>query len=197
MAATSRWITGNKAEARAPATVEETDFSTLAVAATITNGVLETTLLDAASPLLRLEGGGKVNLVNETLDFLAKPTVVATATGQGGKELEALRGLTIPIALTGSLFDPKVRFDFKEALKTRAVNEAKERLGVDEDELRDKAKAEERRARDKLETKIEEELGDGAADALRGLFGGRSRATPTPTPTPAAAPATEATEPPT
>jgi len=125
--------------------------------------------------------------------------VVATATGQGGKELEALRGLTIPIALTGSLFDPKVRFDFKEALKTRAVNEAKERLGVDEDELRDKAKAEERRARDKLETKIEEELGDGAADALRGLFGGRSRATPTPTPTPtpAAAPATEATEPPT
>lgn len=191
--------TGNKAEARAPATVEETDFSTLAVAATITNGVLETTLLDAASPLLRLEGGGKVNLVNETLDFVAKPTVVATATGQGGKELEALRGLTIPIALTGSLFDPKVRFDFKEALKTRAVNEAKERLGVDEDELRDKAKAEERRARDKLETKIEEELGDGAADALRGLFGGRSRATPTPTPTPtpAAAPATEATEPPT
>jgi AsmA protein len=187
-------FTGDMAAARAPATLEETDFSALSIAAKITNGVLETTLLDAASPLFRLDGGGKVNLVNETLDFLAKPTVVATATGQGGKELEALRGLTIPIALTGSLFDPKVRFDFKEALKGKALSEAKERLGVDEDELRAKVKAEEGRAREKIETKIQEELGDGAADALRGLFGGRSRATPTPAPEPEASPAAAAEE---
>lgn len=179
-------FTGNAAAARAPATVEETDFSSLAFAAKITNGVLETTLLDAASPLFRLDGGGKINLVNETLEFLAKPTVVATATGQGGKELEALRGLTIPIALSGSLFDPKVRFDFKEALKSKAVSEARERLGVDEDELRTKAKAEEARAKEKVESKIEEELGDGAVDAIRGLFGRAPRATPTPTAEPAA-----------
>ena len=181
-------FTGNLAEARAAGTIEKTDFSALSIAAKITNGLLETTLLDAASPLFRLDGGGKVNLVNETLDFLAKPTVVATATGQDGKTLEALRGLTIPIALTGSLFDPKIRFDFKTALQNKALDGARERLQAEEGELRQRAAAEESRAREKVESKIEKELGEGAADTLRGLFG-RSRATPTPTP------AAEAAEP--
>lgn len=173
------------------ASTESTDFATLSVSANIVNGLLKTDSLAAASPLFRLTGGGELDLAKETINFLARPTVVETATGQDGKALENLRGLTIPIQLSGNLFAPKVRLDIQEALKNRALDGARERLGAEKAELEAKRKAEEERLKQRAEEKITEELGEGAVDALRGLFGRPPRATPAPSPEAQPTPAPE------
>ncbi len=46
--------------------------------------------------------------------------IVATTGGQGGQELEALKGLTIPIRITGPLDHPAYQIEFS-ALVTEAV----------------------------------------------------------------------------
>lgn len=178
-------LAGDMVAARAAAnTSEETDFATFGAAASIVNGVLKTDSLNAASPLFRLTGGGEIDLAKETINFLAKPTVVETSTGQDGKALDNLKGLTIPIQLTGSLFAPKVRLDIKEALQQKALDGAREKIEEEKD-----------RVKDQLQEKLQEKLGPDAGEALRGLFGGSRRSTPAPTPTPAPTAAPEAAEP--
>lgn len=183
-------LAGNLDGARTEATTTEaTDFATLSVSANIVNGLLKTDNLSAASPLFRLAGGGELDLAKETINFLAKPTVVETATGQDGKALENLRGLTIPIQLSGNLFAPKVRLDIQEALKNKALDGVRQRLDGEKAELDQKRKEEEDRLKRQAEEKITEKLGEGAVDQLRGLFGRPPRATPAPSPQPSPAPA--------
>ena len=117
---------------------QETDFATITASANIVNGILKSDQLDAKNPLFRLTGSGQVDLVKETINYLAKPTVVETTKGQGGKDLEELRGITIPIKVTGALTDPKVRLDIESALKQKATEEVRGKLKDKEDELKDK-----------------------------------------------------------
>lgn len=114
----------------APAETEprQTDFAALTASATIVNGILKTDDLAAASPAFRLAGSGQIDLVNETIKFLAKPTVVETAKGQGGKGLDQLKGVTVPIQISGDLFSPKYKLDLEDALKDKAKEKVKEKL---------------------------------------------------------------------
>jgi AsmA protein len=99
--------------------------------------------LQAKSPLLRIEGEGSANLVTEQLDYTLHTTIVATAEGQGGKELENLKGLTIPIRVSGTFSDPKYRPDLASIAKARAKKE------LEKQQERLKSKAEEK-LKDKL-----------------------------------------------
>jgi AsmA protein len=117
---------------------KETDFAAISVSGQITNGILKTSDLSAASPAFRIGGAGEIDLVNETINYLAKPTVVETSRGQGGKGLEDLKGLTIPIKLTGSLYAPKYKLDIQEALKQKATEKIRGELKGKEDELKQK-----------------------------------------------------------
>ena len=117
---------------------KETDFSVISASAKIVNGVLKSDDLAASSPAFRLAGSGEIDLVKETINYLAKPTVVETSRGAGGKGLDELKGLTIPIKLTGSLFDPKYKLDVEEALKQKATEKLRNELKGKEDELKNK-----------------------------------------------------------
>src|SRR3546814_6572948 len=79
----------------------ETDFATISVSGTLNNGVLHSDDLSAASPLFRVGGSGDINLVDETIQYNAKPSLVESSTGQGGKDLSSLDGVTIPIRQIG------------------------------------------------------------------------------------------------
>lgn len=115
-----------------------TDFATITVSGKLNNGVLTTDDLNAASPLFRVGGAGTINLVNETIDYTAKPTIVETSKGQGGKELSQLNGVTIPIRLTGNLYQPKYKIDIKDAVKQKATEKVREELKGREDEVKQK-----------------------------------------------------------
>ncbi|GAC1630117.1 MAG: hypothetical protein NVS9B10_22240 [Nevskia sp.] len=156
---------------------QQTDFTEFAAKGHITNGVLQSDALDAKSPLFRLDGAGKIDLVNQTLDYTAKPTVVNTATGQGGKNLGDLAGIVIPIRVTGSWAAPKYSLDLKTALQQKATEKLRGRLG------------------EQIDKKLGDKLGDSPLkdqiqQGLDSLFGRKRKpeAPPAAAPAPAAAP---------
>jgi uncharacterized protein involved in outer membrane biogenesis len=91
---------------------KKTDFSEMSASFKITNGVAHNDDLRMKSPLLRITGSGDIDIGNETINYIAKPTVVASLKGQGGSDLQSLDGLTFPVKVTGSFDAPKFGLDF-------------------------------------------------------------------------------------
>ena len=91
---------------------QKTDFSEMSASFNIKNGVAHNDDLSIKAPILRITGSGDIDIGNETLNYVAKPTVVASLKGQGGNDLDKLSGLTFPIKLTGSFSAPKYGLDF-------------------------------------------------------------------------------------
>ena len=130
----------------------QTAFTELAASATIAKGIATNKDLSVKAPLFRLEGAGTINIPDSSLDYLAKVAVVETSEGQGGKDLAALKGVTVPIRISGQFDDPKYSVD----VASLAAELAKSKLG---DQLGD-------RARDEIN-----KVAPGLGDAIKGLFG--------------------------
>lgn len=99
---------------------DKTDFSELSASFRIAGGVARNDDLAAKSPFLRLAGSGDIDIGNDRLDYLAKASVVATSGGQGAKDLDYLKGLTIPVRASGPFDDISYRIEFA-GLSTEAV----------------------------------------------------------------------------
>jgi AsmA protein len=130
-----------------------TDFTELTATFAIRDGVARNDDLAAKSPLLRVGGEGAIDIGASTVDYLVRATVVDTSGGQGGRELEQLRGITIPVRLVG----PFDRVAYKVDIASVAADVAKQEVTR------------------RLEEKLGAKPGAGGAvgDALRGLFGGK------------------------
>jgi len=111
---------------------ERTDFTELEASFVIKNGIAHNEDLSAKSPLLRLAGSGDIDIGANSIDYLVKASVVASSSGQGGKELGELRGVTVPVKITGPLDAPRFRADLGaaagDAVKQRAEEKLKERV---------------------------------------------------------------------
>ncbi|MGB9670380.1 MAG: AsmA family protein [Halothiobacillaceae bacterium] len=107
----------------------QTDFTELSGSATIANGVINNPDLDGKSPLLRVQGAGTIDLPRSGIDYGLTVTVVQTATGQAGKELANLRGVPIPLKISGSLSDPSYSVDLGKVVEERAKKEVEKRVG--------------------------------------------------------------------
>ena len=111
---------------------QKTDFSELAASFTIKNGIAHNDDLDVKSPLLRIGGAGNIDIPQSRIDYTVKTSVVATTKGQGGDDLESLRGLTIPVRLTGPFDDLKYDVNYRavagDAAKSKVGEKIKDRL---------------------------------------------------------------------
>ena len=159
---------------------KKTDFSELTASFDIKNGVAHNEDLTMKAPILRLAKGdskGDIDIGNETINYLAKPSIVKSLKGQGGADLDSLAGFSIPVKITGTFSSPKYGMDFA------AIGAA-----VAKSSLLDKVGGEKGAAvKELLNT-------DNKADALKGLLGKKkSDAAPAPAETaPAANSATPA-----
>jgi len=126
---------------------ERTDLTELAASFVIKNGVAHNDDLSAKSPLLRLGGSGDVDIGAGAIDYLARVTIVGTSGGQGGKEAAELRGVTVPVKISGPLDAPRFRADLGAAARDIAREKAEEKIKEEKDQLRDRARE---RARDRL-----------------------------------------------
>ena len=131
----------------------QTDFSSLKGTFTANEGIGNNQDLELMSPLLRVTGAGDIDLPREVIDYSVRVSIVGTAEGQGGKTLEDLKGVTIPVKITGSFDNPRPKVDLASVLKEQATGEIK-------------AKAEE---------KLKEKLGDGLGGLLGNKLGGESK----------------------
>ena len=94
-------LSGQKDASTQASATEKTDFSALSMTARIDQGVAHSDDLDVKSPFLRIGGAGRFDIGRGTLDYTAKATVVAAPAGQDGRDLAALRGVTVPVRLSG------------------------------------------------------------------------------------------------
>lgn len=140
---------------------DRTVFSELSGSFNIRQGVATNKDLSMKAPLFRVQGQGDINLVTSQVNYLARLSVVETTQGQGGPELEALRGVTIPVRLTGPLDNIGYQLDIAsiaaEIAKSNAgktiTNKIEEAIGPERTE------------------QIEKLLGPDISNKLKGLFG--------------------------
>jgi AsmA protein len=127
---------------------DKTDFSELTASLKIANGVAHNEDLAMKSPFLRLAGAGDIDIGGGQMNYLAKASVVANAAGQGGAGLDQLKGLTVPVRVTGPFESLSYKIEFGSLVADAA-----------------KVKVEEKKQ--EVKAKVEEK----AKDKLKGLFG--------------------------
>ncbi|MEO7242811.1 MAG: AsmA family protein [Variovorax sp.] len=108
---------------------EKTDFTALSATANIVNGVGTSDDLQLKSPFLRIGGAGRFDIGRGLIDYTARATVIAAPTGQGGADLNALRGITVPVALSGPFEAIAWKIGWSEVALQLAENQLKGKLG--------------------------------------------------------------------
>lgn len=137
-------LLGAKSQEQGASKADKTDFTELSGSFIIRNGVAHNEDLSAKSPFLRLTGAGDIDIGASQMDYLAKAAIVSTSGGQGAKELTDLRGVTIPVRLSGPFEALKYRIDFAAAA-TGAVKQ-------------------------QVQEKVQEKVKEQVQDRLKGLF---------------------------
>jgi AsmA protein len=139
---------------------EQTDFSELTGKLVIENGVINNQNLLAKSPYLRVDGSGKAYLLEERLKYSIRPVIVNTPAGQGGESLKELKGIPIPVKITGKWSDLNYKIQLSKILKDQQKAKLKKKY---EDKIDEKVSEE-------LEEKLPEELQDKLKDKLKDMF---------------------------
>jgi AsmA protein len=128
---------------------DKTDFSELTASFRIASGVAHNEDLSAKSPFLRLSGAGDIDIGAGAMNYVAKASVVATSGGQEGKDLASLKGVTVPVRVTG----PFDALSYKLEMGGLAEDLAKAKL------------------QEKTQELLQKKLGDKAQEQLlKGLF---------------------------
>ena len=113
---------------------EKTDFSELNMSARVAGGVAESDDLELKSPYLRIGGAGRFDVGRGRIDYTARATVVAAPAGQDGSELAALRGVTVPVLLSGPFeaIDWKIQWSgvAAAAIENKLKDKLAEKLGA-------------------------------------------------------------------
>jgi AsmA protein len=103
---------------------DKTDFSELTASLKIAGGVAHNEDLMMKSPFLRLTGAGDIDIGAGQMNYLAKATAVSSSAGQGGKDADKLKGVTVPVRITG----PFDALSYKLELGDLAADMAKAKL---------------------------------------------------------------------
>jgi AsmA protein len=85
---------------------QATDLTQLSASFRIEKGVATTTDLNLVGPLVRVTGGGSINLGEQSLAFRVEPKLVMTTQGQG-RTTDPV-GLGIPVVIDGPWAEPRI-----------------------------------------------------------------------------------------
>ncbi len=107
---------------------EQTDFSDLSASFKVQNGIAHNNDLLLRSPFLRVNGSGDVNIPESSLDYQVKASLVNTSTGQGGKGLDKVGSITVPVTISGPTDSLKYRLDTRALVEDRAKDELRRQL---------------------------------------------------------------------
>ncbi len=160
----------------------KTDFTELSMSGQFTNGVMTSNDLDMRSPLLRIGGEGAVNLPNEFVDYTVTTLITGSSQGQGGKDLEALKGVKLDIPIRGKFDELSANFagviarGLKDNIANNLKGQAEARARAEAEKLKKEAqarlKAEEEKARARLaeeEAKARQKIEEQKAKAQEKL----------------------------
>ncbi|NOU00238.1 MAG: AsmA family protein [Gallionella sp.] len=160
-------LLGAKSQSQSANKEEKTDFSELKASFKVTNGIAHNDDLSMKSPLLRLSGNGDINIGNDSINYLAKATLAKTLEGQGGQD--SVRGVTVPVRVSGPFIDLKYGLDFNAMVS----DEAKQKVEAAKVAVQQKVDVAKEAVKQKVEVKKEEvktQIQDQLKNSLKGLF---------------------------
>jgi AsmA protein len=128
-----------KRQLAAATNTKRTAFETFKASADVVNGLATTKDLAISSQLLRITGAGSTNLVTQALDYSVTATVLKTPPGADEGTAQLARA-TIPVKITGTLEDPKIRPDLAGMAKERVKQEVEKRKDEVKEKVKDKLK---------------------------------------------------------
>lgn len=111
-------------------TTRRTRFDTLKASADIAGGVASMKDINVASQNLRVTGTGTANLASRAIDYRILVRLLKTPPGQG-EDIGKLALADIPVNITGTMADPKVRPDLEgiaRAALQKKIDEKKDEL---------------------------------------------------------------------
>lgn len=126
-------------EARPPApTPPRTEFSEVTGSARVIDGVIDNRDLVALLPFMRLDGQGRIDLAEATLDYRLDATFLDRPELARDAAMADLRGRRLPLRIDGALTEPRIRPDFgamateevRDQVRTRAEDLLRDRLGI-------------------------------------------------------------------
>ena len=106
------FIAARKTHAEAIDDTKMTRFSSLTASAQIDDGIATSKDLQATSAVLKISGSGRLNLVEEELDYVLRAQMTASPLGADKRIVSSLLGYTVPIHLTGPLDSLSYRVDW-------------------------------------------------------------------------------------
>ncbi len=115
----------------------KTAFETLAGSAVVDKGVLRNDDLTADMTYLKVKGKGTLALETQAIDYRLVTEVYKLPAGQES-ELGDLKAAEIPVTITGTLADMKVRPDVEGYLKARFKKKVDEKVDEKKEELKKK-----------------------------------------------------------
>jgi AsmA protein len=130
---------------------KRTAFEAFKASADVVNGVATTKDLLVASQLLRITGAGSTNLVTQGIDYRINAAVLKAPSGADA-DIAALEKASIPVTITGTLLEPKIRPDLAGLVKERVKQEVEKRVDEKKEEIKEKAK-------EKVKNKLKDLLG--------------------------------------
>ena len=113
-----------------------TAFKTLKGSATIKDGVLNNPDFVMEMGYLRVNGSGTLDLASQKLDYKLQTHLYKIPPEGAGSEMQDLKAAEIPVRVSGTLADMKVRPDFDALVKA----ETKQKVQETQKELTDKLK---------------------------------------------------------
>lgn len=134
----------------------KTDFSSLTISGVIKNGVFSSDDLNLQAPLMRVNGVGSANIVDETLSYLVKAKLVRSVDGQESSGADDLDGLLIPVKIEGPFTAPDIDVQLDDMLKAR-IDAEKAKLKAQLDAEKARLKADIDRQKAELQKQLEAE----------------------------------------
>ena len=168
-----RWKQFNKGRIIDLEETAATDFTEFTGNPVAKDGIIRMDDLALKAPAFRLQGTGVLaDLHTNTIDYQARAIVVYTAKGAGGKELTELEGLELPLKVSGSLDNPKIRLDWEDILSGLLLNKVLDVLDLPLPGTGEPGAAEkdEETDGDSGFDPVKEFLKEGLKEGLKGIF---------------------------
>jgi AsmA protein len=105
-----------------------TKFDTFKMSADIVGGVATTKDLVITSQYLRVTGTGNSNLVTKAINYHIVATILKAPPSAQGSELSQLTLADIPVEISGTMSDPKVRPDLQGIMKSKLKQKLQDTL---------------------------------------------------------------------
>lgn len=108
---------------------DETKFAELLGTFKLDNYKITNDDFSLKAPLFRVTGKGEFDVAAQTMDYLVNLVVVNTTDGQGGKGLDDLAGISIPVRLSGDLTAPSYSLDMRSLYQSYVKREIDRKKG--------------------------------------------------------------------